>query len=91
MCVCEHVPHVFRLLLQSKEGIGSPGARVVTGGCKLSNIDSENRAWVLWKNYVMCHTLAPRSSCSDGRYPRAMSQKEPLLKLHLVKYFLAQN
>jgi hypothetical protein len=89
VCVCEYMPRVFKFLLQSKEGIGSPGARVA-GACKLSSIDSENSTWVLWKNSVTRHTLDPLSFCSDGRYPRTMSQKEPLLKLYLIRHFVTE-
>lgn len=69
MCVYVDICHtcsMFKLLLQPKEGIGSLGARV-TGVCKLSNIDSEKGTWVLWKNSVTHHALAPMSS-GHGRW-----------------------
>ena len=88
MCVCEYMPHVFKLLLQSKESTGSPGARV-TGGCKLSNADSENRTWVLWKSYVTRHTLAPGSSCLMTT-PESYEPKGTFLELHLLGYFVTE-
>lgn len=48
-CMCVSFVFVGRYSWQLEESTVGPGARVM-GGCKMSNMDAENKTRVLWKS-----------------------------------------